>query len=74
MIPLREEIPTRCVPIVNYLLIAANIGVFLLIWLAGTSIRMQRGASNAWISSSSESNIWMFLSLKSDLSNFRFTS
>ncbi|MEW6028161.1 MAG: rhomboid family intramembrane serine protease [Chloroflexota bacterium] len=35
MIPLRDEIPTRQVPIINYLLIAANIGVFLLMWLAG---------------------------------------
>jgi hypothetical protein len=35
MIPLRDEIPTRSTPIVNYLLIAANILVFVLMWLAG---------------------------------------
>lgn len=35
MIPLRDEIPTRRVPIVNYLLITANIGAFVLMWLAG---------------------------------------
>jgi membrane associated rhomboid family serine protease len=35
MIPIRDEIPTRRVPVVNYLLIAANIFVFLLEWLAG---------------------------------------
>ena len=35
MIPLRDEIPTRQVPFVNYLLIAANIGVFVSMWLAG---------------------------------------
>ena len=35
MIPLRDQIPTRKVPVVNYLLIAANIFVFVLQWLAG---------------------------------------
>ena len=35
MIPLRDQIPTRHVPVVNYLLIAANILVFVLQWLAG---------------------------------------
>jgi membrane associated rhomboid family serine protease len=35
MIPIRDQIPTRRVPIVNYLLIAANILVFILMWLAG---------------------------------------
>ena len=35
MIPIRDQIPTRRVPIVNYLLIAANIGVFILQYLAG---------------------------------------
>ncbi|HEY3311617.1 MAG TPA: rhomboid family intramembrane serine protease [Anaerolineales bacterium] len=35
MIPLRDDVPTRRVPVVNYLLIAANIFVFLLEWLAG---------------------------------------
>lgn len=37
MIPLRDEIPTRRVPIVNYVLIAANIIVFILMWLAGSA-------------------------------------
>ena len=36
MIPIRDQIPTRRVPIVNYLLIAANILVFILQWLAGS--------------------------------------
>lgn len=35
MIPIRDQIPTRRVPIVTYLLIAANILVFVLEWLAG---------------------------------------
>ncbi len=35
MIPIRDEIPTRRVPIVNYLLITINILVFVLMWLAG---------------------------------------
>ncbi len=35
MIPIRDQIPTRGVPVVNYLLIAANILVFILQWLAG---------------------------------------
>ena len=35
MIPIRDSIPTRHTPIVNYLLIAANILVFVLMWLAG---------------------------------------
>ncbi len=29
MIPIRDEIPTRHTPVVNYLLIAANVLVFL---------------------------------------------
>jgi membrane associated rhomboid family serine protease len=37
MIPIRDEIPTRRVPVVNYLLIAVNILVFVLMWLAGPS-------------------------------------
>lgn len=37
MIPIRDEIPTRRFPVVNYLLIAINIAVFGLMWLAGTS-------------------------------------
>ncbi len=37
MIPIRDQIRTRRVPIVNYLLIAANIVVFLLIWLSGAN-------------------------------------
>ena len=36
MIPLRDQIPTRHVPVINYLLIAANILVFVLLWLAGS--------------------------------------
>ena len=36
MIPIRDQIPTRRVPIINYLLIAANIGVFLFMYLAGS--------------------------------------
>lgn len=35
MIPIRDQIPTRTTPVVNYLLIAANILVFILMWLAG---------------------------------------
>lgn len=35
MIPIRDQIPTRRVPIVNYLLIAANILVFIFQWLSG---------------------------------------
>jgi len=37
MIPIRDEIPTQRFPIVNYLLIAANIAVFALMWLAGSA-------------------------------------
>lgn len=37
MIPIRDQIPTRRVPVVNYLLIAANIIVFVLMWLAGAA-------------------------------------
>jgi membrane associated rhomboid family serine protease len=36
MIPIRDQIPTRSVPFVNYLLIAANILVFIFMWLAGS--------------------------------------
>lgn len=35
MIPIRDQIPTRHVPVVNYLLIAANILVFIVQWLSG---------------------------------------
>ncbi|MBN2149564.1 MAG: rhomboid family intramembrane serine protease [Anaerolineales bacterium] len=35
MIPIRDQIPTRRVPVVNYVLIAVNILVFVLMWLAG---------------------------------------
>ncbi|MBN1668806.1 MAG: rhomboid family intramembrane serine protease [Anaerolineales bacterium] len=35
MIPIRDQIQTRRVPFVNYLLIAANILVFIVQWLAG---------------------------------------
>ena len=37
MIPNRDEIPTRQVPVVNYVLIAVNILVFVLMWQAGSS-------------------------------------
>ncbi len=37
MIPIRDGIPTRRVPVVNYLLIAVNILVFILQALAGTA-------------------------------------
>jgi membrane associated rhomboid family serine protease len=37
MIPIRDQIPTRRVPVVNYLLIAINILVFVLMWLAGSA-------------------------------------
>jgi membrane associated rhomboid family serine protease len=37
MIPIRDQIKTRRTPIVNYLLIAANIAVFLLQWSAGAN-------------------------------------
>jgi membrane associated rhomboid family serine protease len=37
MIPIRDQIPTRHVPVVNYVLIAANILVFVLQWLAGSN-------------------------------------
>ena len=37
MIPIRDQIPTRSVPFVNYMLIAANILVFILMWLAGSN-------------------------------------
>ena len=36
MIPIRDQIPTRRVPLVNYIFIAANILVFILQWLAGS--------------------------------------
>ncbi len=36
MIPIRDQIPTRRMPIVNYLLIAVNVVVFILMWLAGS--------------------------------------
>jgi len=37
MIPIRDDIPTRRFPVVNYLLIAVNILVFVLMWLAGSA-------------------------------------
>ena len=37
MIPIRDQIPTRRVPFVNYFLIAANVFVFILQWLAGSN-------------------------------------
>jgi len=36
MIPIRDDIPTHTVPIVNYILIAINVIVFILMWLAGS--------------------------------------
>ena len=35
MIPIRDQLPTRNIPIINYLLIAVNVAVFVLQWLAG---------------------------------------
>jgi membrane associated rhomboid family serine protease len=35
MIPIRDQIPTRRVPVITYALIAANVLVFLMEWLAG---------------------------------------
>ena len=37
MIPIRDQIPTRITPVVNYLLIAVNILVFIFMLLAGPS-------------------------------------
>lgn len=37
MIPIRDQIPTRSVPVINYLLIAANLVVFVIQWLAGSN-------------------------------------
>jgi membrane associated rhomboid family serine protease len=42
VIPIRDAIPTRRVPVVNYALIALNILVFIVMWLAG-------GASETWV-------------------------
>ena len=42
MIPIRDAIPTRRVPVVNYALIALNILVFIAMWLAGP-------ASDNWV-------------------------
>jgi membrane associated rhomboid family serine protease len=36
MIPIRDSIPTRRTPVINYLLIAANIVAYVLLWLAGS--------------------------------------
>ncbi len=36
MIPIRDQIPTKRVPLVTYALIAVNVLVFLLEWLAGS--------------------------------------
>jgi membrane associated rhomboid family serine protease len=35
MIPIKDQIPTRSTPVINYLLIAANVVVFIFQWLAG---------------------------------------
>ena len=37
MIPIRDMIPTRRVPVVNYLLIVINVIVFIFEWLAGAN-------------------------------------
>lgn len=37
MIPIRDQIPTRRVPVVNYILIALNVIVFIFEWLAGSN-------------------------------------
>ena len=37
MIPIKDQITTRHFPVMNYLLIAANIFVFILEWLAGSN-------------------------------------
>lgn len=37
MIPIRDQIPTRRTPVITYLLIAANVFVYLLLWLSGSS-------------------------------------
>ena len=37
MIPIRDQIPTRRFPLVNYLLIGVNILVFIMMWLAGSA-------------------------------------
>jgi membrane associated rhomboid family serine protease len=42
MIPIRDQIPTRRVPVVTYFLIAVNILVFGVMWLGGS-------AQDAWV-------------------------
>ncbi len=42
MIPIRDAIPTRRVPVVNYALIALNTLIFIVMWLAGTN-------SDSWV-------------------------
>jgi len=37
MIPIRDQIPTQRIPVINYLLIAANVVVFILQWMAGSA-------------------------------------
>ncbi|PKN84251.1 MAG: rhomboid family intramembrane serine protease, partial [Chloroflexi bacterium HGW-Chloroflexi-8] len=37
MIPIKDQITTRRFPVMNYLLIGANIFVFVLEWLAGSN-------------------------------------
>ncbi len=37
MIPIRDQIPTRRVPVVNYVLIVLNVIVFIFEWLAGSN-------------------------------------
>jgi membrane associated rhomboid family serine protease len=37
MIPIRDQIPVHRTPVVNYILIAANILVFVFMWLAGSA-------------------------------------
>jgi len=38
MIPIRDEIPTRRLPVVNYALIAINVLAFVYMWLLGPSV------------------------------------
>lgn len=42
MLPLRDRLPTRTFPFVNYALIAANLGVFTLEWLGGGEALVQQ--------------------------------
>ena len=37
MIPIKDQIPTRHIPVINYLLIAANIVVFIIMYFSGAN-------------------------------------